>query len=101
MVRKISRASPHVRRVEILGAARGCFSEAGYHRTRVDEIAERAGLSKGSVYWHFAGKREIFLALFDRQLEELLAYRHVPSSRPWPASGSRSSTWLPRIGTKR
>ena len=63
--------------MEILGAARRCFSEAGYHETRVDEIARRAGLSKGAIYWYFNGKRELFLALFERYLEELAAQRYV------------------------
>ncbi|HXZ86164.1 MAG TPA: TetR/AcrR family transcriptional regulator [Myxococcota bacterium] len=53
-------------RGEILDAALACFTEHGYHETSIDAIAERAGLSKGAIYWHFAGKRELFLALVDR-----------------------------------
>ena len=42
MVRRASRASAGERRLEILAAAQECFAEAGYHETRVDEIARRA-----------------------------------------------------------
>jgi AcrR family transcriptional regulator len=42
-----------------------CFAEHGYHETSIDEIAARAGLSKGAIYYHFAGKREILVGLFE------------------------------------
>ena len=42
-----------------------CFGAAGYHRTRMDDVARAAGLSKGAVYWHFPGKAALFTALFD------------------------------------
>jgi len=58
-------ASPEVRRAQILEAALHCFGEKGYHAARIDDIAHRAGLSKGAVYWQFDSKDEIFLALFD------------------------------------
>ena len=44
MVRRALRASARDRQLEILAAAQECFAEAGYHETRVDEIAQRAGL---------------------------------------------------------
>ncbi len=59
------RAAPETRREEILEAALACFAARGYHGSTVDDIAAGAGLSKGAVYWHFEGKREIFLALLE------------------------------------
>ena len=59
------RAAPETRREEILEAALACFSARGFHGSTVDDIAAGAGLSKGAVYWHFEGKREIFLALLE------------------------------------
>jgi len=59
-----------MRREEILEAALACFSARGYHESTVDDIAARAGLSKGAVYWHFEGKREIFLALLEAIVEQ-------------------------------
>jgi AcrR family transcriptional regulator len=58
-------ASPEVRRAQILTAAQQCFGQAGYHKTKMDDIVRAAGLSKGSLYWHFKSKEEIFFALFD------------------------------------
>lgn len=48
----------------------------GYHGTAMDEIAEKARVSKPVLYQHFPGKRELYLALLDRhlgQLHEMLA----------------------------
>jgi AcrR family transcriptional regulator len=52
-----------VRRTQILDAARRCFIEKGYFPTRMEDIARAAGLSKGGIYFHFEGKRQIFEAL--------------------------------------
>ena len=59
------RASPEQRRAEILEAALGCFSERGYHATTMDQLVVASGLSKGSLYWHFDSKEDVFLGLFD------------------------------------
>ncbi len=51
----------------ILDAAYALFMEQGYHGTSMRQIAERAGLTMGGVYNHFAGKDEIWVAvLFER-----------------------------------
>ncbi len=42
-----------------------CFAERGYHETSIDEIAARVSLSKGAIYHHFAGKRDILIGLFE------------------------------------
>jgi AcrR family transcriptional regulator len=78
---------PEVSRSGILDAALACFSERGYHQTSIDAIAERAGLSKGAIYWHFAGKRDLFLALVDRAQEaaEPMA-RAVAEAPDWRAA---------------
>jgi TetR/AcrR family transcriptional regulator, fatty acid metabolism regulator protein len=52
-------------RYQILNAAINIFSQKGYHNTRVDEIVEAAGTSKGGVYFHFPSKQDIFLGLID------------------------------------
>lgn len=48
---------------KILEAAIKVFSERGYHDTRVDDIAEVSQTSKGSIYFYFKSKQEIFLGL--------------------------------------
>lgn len=59
------------RRAQILEAALGCFSARGYHATTMDHVAVASGLSKGSLYWHFEGKEDVFLALFDHLAGEI------------------------------
>ena len=56
---------PPQRRAQILAAAAGLFSRGGYKGVTVDAIAQRAGISKGNLYWYFRSKREIFQLLFD------------------------------------
>lgn len=56
------------RRAQILRAARAIFIERGYLSARVEDIASRAGLSKGAVYFYFESKREIFDALVEEEL---------------------------------
>lgn len=59
-----------VRRKEILDAALQCFSKKGYHETKIDDIVEASGLTKGAIYWYFKGKREIFIAVIEEHLQE-------------------------------
>jgi AcrR family transcriptional regulator len=60
------------RRMQLLGAARDVFVAQGYHAAAMDEIAERAGVSKPVLYQHFPGKLELYLALLDESANELV-----------------------------
>lgn len=60
-------------REEILTAAAAVFPRRGFHRTSVDQVAEHAGLSIGAVYSNFTGKAELFLALYQRQMDRWVA----------------------------
>ncbi len=64
-------APPEERRAQILEAALGCFSARGFHATTMDHLVAASGLSKGSLYWHFESKDDVFLALFDAVAGEL------------------------------
>jgi len=48
---------------EILDAALACFSEKGFAATRMEDIARRARISKGTIYLYFASKEAVFKAL--------------------------------------
>jgi len=61
------------RRQQVLAAALDVFSTAGYHAASMDEIAERAGVSKPVLYQHFPGKLDLYLALLDAGIEDLMA----------------------------
>lgn len=60
------------RRAQLLAAAQEVFVERGYHATVMDEIAERAGVSKPVLYQHFPGKLELYLAILDRLNADLV-----------------------------
>jgi AcrR family transcriptional regulator len=55
-------------RAELLATAAGVFGERGYDGASVEEIAERAGYSHGAVYSNFAGKEDLFLAVFEEYM---------------------------------
>ena len=57
------------RKSQILDAAMETFTEKGFHKTRMSDIAESSGLSKGSLYWYFDSKDAIILKLIDRVFE--------------------------------
>jgi AcrR family transcriptional regulator len=59
------------RKQQIFEAAVACFGRKGYHLTTMDDIAAECGLSKGSLYWYFSSKKELFLYLFTVMMEQM------------------------------
>src|SRR5438094_8709239 len=59
------------RRVQLLEAAQQVFVANGYHAAAMDDIAERAGVSKPVLYQHFPSKLELYLALLDQHVQVL------------------------------
>ncbi len=62
---------PERRREQILDAATAVFAQDGYPNTDIQVVADRLGLSKGTVYRYFPSKRELFFAAVDRGLRRL------------------------------
>jgi AcrR family transcriptional regulator len=60
------------RRAQLLAAAQDIFAANGYHAAAMDEIAERAGVSKPVLYQHFPGKLELYMALLETHVDELI-----------------------------
>ncbi len=58
---------------EILASALTEFTERGYAATRLEDIARRAGVTKGTMYLYFANKEELFKAVVREHLQPLLA----------------------------
>src|SRR5262249_3831266 len=58
------------RRAEILRVARAIFLARGYAGTSMDEIAERAGVGKGTIYLHFPKKDDLLVALWEESVSE-------------------------------
>jgi AcrR family transcriptional regulator len=67
-------------RQELLTAAEECFLSGGFHATSVEQVADRAGYTKGAVYSNFASKEDLFFALYERRVERLLT-QTVPRLR--------------------
>ncbi|MFE0424595.1 TetR/AcrR family transcriptional regulator [Streptomyces sp. NPDC058953] len=67
-----TRLPRRARRNQLLGAAQEVFVAQGYHAAAMDDIAERAGVSKPVLYQHFPGKLELYLALLDQHCDALL-----------------------------
>lgn len=73
---------------EILAAALASFAERGFAATRLEDVAARAGISKGTLYLYFKGKEELFEAVVRAtivpniaRLETLAATFEGPSAR--------------------
>jgi AcrR family transcriptional regulator len=67
-----TRLPRRARRNQLLGAAQEVFVAQGYHAAAMDDIAERAGVSKPVLYQHFPGKLDLYLALLDQHCDALL-----------------------------
>ncbi|GGY08654.1 TetR/AcrR family transcriptional regulator [Paludibacterium paludis] len=75
------------RPAEILDAALDLFVEKGFSATRMEEIARRAGVTKGTPYLYFSGKEDIFKAMINEfLLNPLGTIQETVSAR----SGSRA-----------
>jgi AcrR family transcriptional regulator len=73
MAVRLSRAERREQtRQELVSAAEACFVSRGFHASSVDEVAERAGYTKGAVYSNFASKEDLFFAVYERRVEQLL-----------------------------
>jgi len=55
----------------LIQAAARVFAEQGFSSTRVSDIAERAGVAKGTVYEYFTSKEELFFAVFERTNQQI------------------------------
>ncbi len=66
------RMSGQERRAQLVDIGRAVFAERGYEATTVEEIAERAGVSKPVVYEHFAGKEGLYAVIVDHEVNHLL-----------------------------
>jgi AcrR family transcriptional regulator len=60
------------RRAQLLTAALEVFTSAGYHAAAMDEIADRAGVSKPVLYQHFPSKLDLYLAVLDLHVDSLV-----------------------------
>ena len=64
------------KRQEIRRSAYSCFREHGYPLTTVDMICKTAGISKGSFYWTFSSKQEVFVDILTTWTDEVMDEIH-------------------------
>jgi len=80
------------RRRQLLGAAREVFVAQGYHAAAMDEIAERAGVSKPVLYQHFPGKLDLYLAQPGPALEQYEQYQRLDGG-----ADAQAGPWLEEL----
>ena len=69
---KTNRLPRDERRAQLLVAALEVFTVAGYHSAAMDEIADRANVSKPVLYQHFPSKLDLYLAVLDLHIDSLV-----------------------------
>ena len=74
------------RKSQILRSARAVFIEKGYLASRVEDVAKRAGLSKGAVYFYFPSKRDLFMALVQEEHEKTYGFLDQAETDHRPAA---------------
>jgi len=76
-------ARTEVTKTKILDAAQLLFAELGFENTQLDEVAARAGCSRGAIYAHYASKQELFLELMEQRVHtEFVAMRKKVEDEP-------------------
>ena len=88
----MARPRDHELRDRLLAAATSAFAEHGYAGASLDAIGERAGVTKGGVYFHFAGKEELFFAVLDHWREQRRRQLQLPA-----VAGGGAATALQRF----
>ena len=81
----------------LIEAARALFAEDGYAATSLDAVAARAEVTKGAVYHHFQGKRQLFEAVFVREVEQMeapLLEAYGCKKDPWDGFRAGCRTFL-------
>jgi len=64
-----SRLTAAQRRAQLIAVGRQVFAERGYEATTVEEVAERAKVSKPIIYDHFGGKEGLYAVIVDREMD--------------------------------
>jgi AcrR family transcriptional regulator len=67
-----TRLAASARRAQLVEVGRTVFAQRGYEATSVEEIAERAGITKPIVYEHFGGKEGLYAVIVDREIEHIV-----------------------------
>lgn len=72
------------RREQLIAVARSVFAERGFAASAIEEIADRAGVSKPVVYQHFGGKEGLYAVVVDREVTALTSALAAAFDAPTP-----------------
>ena len=81
----------------LIAVAREHFTEHGYPATAIDDIIQQAGVARGALYHHFAGKEALFRAVYEEVEGEVVARimaAAASQTSPWDALRAGLSTFL-------
>jgi AcrR family transcriptional regulator len=84
----------------LLESAAACFMESGFAATSLDAVAKRARVTKGAIYHHFASKKDLFMAVLDRQEEisaRTVTQAATAAADPWAAIVAAFDAFLETI----
>jgi TetR/AcrR family transcriptional regulator len=90
-------------RAQILDAAEALFAERGFDATRLEDVAERVGIRRASIVYHFRDKRELYDAVlasvFGEFRERLAAV--LDAEGPWqPRAEAAIAAWVDYVGAR-
>lgn len=74
------------RRTQIMRAARAVFIDKGFMAARMQDVARRARLSKGALYFYFGSKRDLFYAIVEEEQRVTLSFLELAEQDPRPAT---------------
>jgi TetR/AcrR family transcriptional regulator len=90
-------------RAAILAAAEGLFAERGFAATRLEEVAERVGIRRASIVYHFRDKRELYEAVLGDLFSGLLERTRAALEAPGPLAArieAAVSAWVEYVGRR-
>jgi AcrR family transcriptional regulator len=79
------------RKYQIMNAAEEVFSQKGFDEARMDDIADRTGLSKGTLYLYFKSKDELIIAILDRLFQH--EFRQMEEEVSCPDMTATEAVW--------
>src|SRR6266568_4929229 len=85
------------RREHMLDAALRTFARYGFRRTAMDDVAAEAGVSRPSLYQHFAGKEDVFRALSQRIHDRALAASRAAARGDGPLADLLHAVLAPKL----
>jgi AcrR family transcriptional regulator len=87
-------------RAELIAAAAVAFARSGFHGASLEEVARQAGYTTGAIYWHFSGKDDLFLAVFEAytttRVQEQAAIQRSVDVRELPPR-AWADQWMRRV----